>query len=120
MTNVNAIPPFAGATVRDVHESIGVSQLSAGGDENAWYQTIGGLLIQGGRVNDVPGAGSVIVNFNAAYPKKVLGVWLQLIANALAGAPLYRDFVNVIDLTQFELFNDYLDDSSFYWIAVGY
>jgi len=120
LANFNAIPPYISADAKDLQEAIGVSQLSVGANEDSWHQTIGGLLIQGGKIIDVPANNSVVVNFHAAYPKKVLGIWIQLIAAALAGAPPGRHFINPLSLSQFQVFNDYVDDSTYYWWAIGY
>lgn len=121
MTNRNAIIPYDRISVKteDLAETVGITQFAIDDNEDNWFQTIGGLLIQGGRIVDVPANSSQTIDFHRAYPKKVFGVWIQLIAAALAGSPPGRHFVNVISLSQFDVYNDYVDDSTYYWWAVG-
>lgn len=118
MANANSVVGYHDATLPEMQETAGITQLGVNGDENAWFQVMNGLLIQGGRVDDVPANGSSTVDFHRAYPKKVLGVFLQLIGNSIVGVP-YRDEVLVLSLAQFEVYNDYTDDSGYYWWAIG-
>lgn len=119
MSNFNAIPPFSGATVRDLHEAVGITQQPVG-NADTWSQMIGGLLFQGGISPIIAANTATTINFFPAFSKKVLGIFLQTQGNVFAAAPIRNDYVNLLSLSQFQIFNDYGSDSLFYWWAIGY
>lgn len=71
----NSTPPFTGATLDQLHESIGIPQFS-GAAGTDWYLVFNGLLIQGGTVA-VPAAATTTIPFVTAFGQQVLGVFLQ-------------------------------------------
>lgn len=78
--DINAIPPFSGAKLKDVHESLGITQLTVGGVATAWYQTIGGLLFQGNYF-EIDHDTTINVPFVVVYTKIVLWVGLTVVSS---------------------------------------
>lgn len=115
----NSVPPYVRASTRDVQEAIGITVQPAG-DENSWYQILGGLIFQGG-LQAVPPMTILPVNFVLPYPKKVLGIWLQTIGNGTLPGPAVRNiYASIINLSQFTMDNDYSDPVSYFWLSIGY
>jgi len=73
----NAILPYITAGQKDIVDAIGITQLSVGGDISAWYQVIGGLILQGGRF-DIDHDTSPSVNFVVPYTKICYWVGLSI------------------------------------------
>lgn len=103
MSNNNAVSPYVDATIRDVQEAAGVGQFYGA---TGWAVTMSGFHKQGNKVN-VPAGGSVIVPFNEAFPKQVLGIFTQP-----------GGLVSAESLTGFTLANPGAA-ASFYWWAIG-
>lgn len=111
MSNTNAVIPFLDASLRELNDSIGITQFPS---ETNWYQTIGGILIQGGTVLAVGSAATVAVSFNAGYPTQVLGVFVQA-----KGASVLGWSVDTVTLSGFNLINAAVANRDFYWWAIG-
>lgn len=109
MSNTNAVVPFLGGTLPDALESLGVTQFPSGTE---WFQTIGGLLVQGGKV-DVVAAATASIEFPAGVPTQLLGIWIQTVGGTTNGA-----YVNVPTLAGFDLVNG-ASDRTYYWWALG-
>jgi hypothetical protein len=107
----NAVSPFIDPNLRDLADSIGITQFQ-GADK--WYQTIGGILIQGGLVTGVGSGATVVVPFNVGFPTQVLGVFVQALGTSVLGWS-----VNNITTAQFELVNAAVAARSFNWWAIG-
>lgn len=107
----NAVLPFTDATQKDLTDTIGITQFPSA---NSWYQTIGGLLIQGGLVTGAGSGATVVVPFHAGYPTQVLGVFVQAQGTSVLGWS-----VNNITTAQFELVNAAVAARSFNWWAIG-
>lgn len=107
----NAALPFTGVKLEELADSIGITQFPS---DIAWYQTIGGLLIQGGRVDSVGSGATVVVPFNVGFPTQVLGVFIQARGTSVLGWS-----VNNITTAQFDLINAAVAGRSFYWWAIG-
>ena len=84
MANRNAIPPFHDVKLDDIHEAIGVTQIGVEGDANAWHQTIGGLIFQGGYF-EIGVDTTLDIPFIVAPPTLVLWVGLTR-TNSTPGA----------------------------------
>lgn len=111
MSNTNAILPLNSATFKELSEALGVTQFAS--DTN-WQQTIGGLLIQGGFVNDVGSGATVAVPFNAGYPTQVLGVFVQALGTSVLGWS-----IDNVTTSGFDLVNAAVATRDFYWWAIG-
>ena len=109
MSNTNAVLPYIGGNLKELADTIGITQFPS---EKSWYQTIGGLLVQGGFIATLAGSTNVI-SFNAAYPTQVLGVWIQVIGGTGNNA-----YINAVSLDDFELHNG-ASNRDYYWWAVG-
>lgn len=74
MSERNSALPFISALTGDLQDAFGIPQFpgSVGTD---WYTVFNGLIIQGGYIS-LPGA-STIYPFVTAFPKQVLGVFIQ-------------------------------------------
>lgn len=106
----NAIPPYLGATPGELQEALGVTRFVS---ETNWFQTVGGLLIQGGLESSVGSAATVTVSFNAAFPKQCLGVFIQPIGTSLLGFSVDNVTLEDFDLVNAAVVRD------FYWWAIG-
>lgn len=109
MSNTNAVPPFLGGSLESALEAIGITQFPSG---TGWFQTIGGLLVQGD-LKPVLASASLVIPFLAVFPKQVLGVWIQPVDAAPNGG-----YVNAVTLAQFTVVNG-ASDRSYYWWAIG-
>lgn len=109
MPNTNAILGLFKGTPEDVANAIGVTQFPIA---NHWYQTIGGLQVQGGLV-EVAGGATLVVNFVAPYVTQLLGVFIQVATAAGNNA-----HVNAAGLNSFEIVNG-AGNRSYYWFAIG-
>ena len=67
--------PYTGATLDQLHESLGIPQFS-GASGTDWYLVFNGMIIQGGTVS-VPAAATTTIPFVTAFGQQVLGVFLQ-------------------------------------------
>ncbi len=116
----NSIPSFSPDSLKNVQESLGITQLAAG-SEDSWYQILGGLIFQGGKTEPIAvNTLSAAISFNTGFPKKVLGIWIIPISDAIdPTGELYSFAVNPIDLYSFQIANDGIE-AAFYWIAIGF
>ena len=105
----NSIPPFLDGNARDALEALGVTQFPSALD---WYQVIGGLIIQGGRV-DVATSATGTVNLVAPYGKQFLGAWIQ-VADA-AGNDAH---IATVGLNSFQIVNG-VGARTYYWLSLG-
>jgi hypothetical protein len=114
VSNTNAIIPYSEVSPEELANTIGITQFPSA---DAWYQTIGGLLIQGGLTSSIALNTSVLVDFNQAFNKQVLGVFVQ--ARYTSGATNENTgMVDSILLNRFTLRNGG-DAKTFYWWAIG-
>lgn len=109
MAGTQGILPYLRGTPEEAADAIGITQFPS---ENHWFQTIGGLLIQGGKI-EVGSAATLTVDFNASYPKQVFGVWIQPIGTSLLGFS-----VDAVTLDSFDIVNAAIV-REFYWWAIG-
>lgn len=109
MATNQALLPYLRGTPEETADAIGITQFPS---ETNWFHTIGGLLIQGGLIEVLSGT-TLTVDFNASYPKQVLGVWIQPIGTATVSSR-----VNTVTLDTFDIVNG-AADQSFYWWAIG-
>lgn len=109
MSNSNAILPFGTANLSDLLEAIGITQFP---DGTSWYQTIGGLLIQGGQTGSV--ATATTVDFHAGYTKQVLGVFITSLTNHGPDA-----YVSTVALDSFVINHSGGGSHNYYWFAIG-
>lgn len=109
MSQYNSVTPFSGGTTRDALEALGITQFPSGTE---WFQVIGGLIVQGGKV-DVTGGATLAINLNAPYEKQVLGTWIQVMAGAGNNA-----YIIPTDLTQFSIVNG-VGNRTYYWLSLG-
>jgi len=108
-SSTNSIPPFLGGSAADALESLGITQFPS---EFGWYQVIGGLIVQGGKVSVGDGA-TLVVDLNAPYEKQTLGVWIQVVDGTANTA-----YVASVSLADFELING-AGARDFYWLSLG-
>ena len=108
-SSYNSIPPFTGGSTQDALEALGITQFPS---ETSWYQVIGGIIVQGGKVATSDGA-TVTVNLVAPYEKQLLGVWTQVIDAAENGS-----HVASIGLNSFQIVNG-AGDRTYYWLSLG-
>lgn len=109
MASTNSVLPFLGGNQEETSDAIGITQFPSAGN---WFQVLGGLTIQGGKVSVLSGA-TLSVAFNAPISKEVLGVFIQPIGTATVS---YR--VNSVTLNDFAIVNG-AADQDFYWWAIG-
>lgn len=109
MSEWNNAPPYTGASLDQLHESLGIPQFS-GSASTDWYLVFNGLVIQGGQIT-IP-AGSTSFPFVTAFPQQVLGVFLQTTSGTPASA------VTATTLSTFEVTYAGADHVSYWW-AIG-
>lgn len=109
--NRNAITPFLRGTPEELANAIGITQFPS---ETSWYQTIGGLLIQGGLIESVTHPGPFAVAFNVGFVTQVLYVQVQEV-----GTNAHASSVSGISLTGFDLYTSSAPAKDFYWFAIG-
>lgn len=107
--NVNSIISYVGASLKDTSESLGITQFPS---EFEWYQIVGGLQVQGGKVS-VGGGATLTINFPAPYEKQLLGIFIQV-----RGAAGNNGYVNNESLDSFDIVNG-AGARDYYWWAVG-
>lgn len=111
--NWNAVGAYGDTTVSELQEAAGITQFPSA---NGWYQTINGILVQGGTITIANNA-TLTVPFHVAFQTQLLGVFTQAIASGLL------NYAGVIvaastDLTQFTVTNTGVT-KDFYWLALG-
>lgn len=74
MSEWNSAPPYTGASLDALRETVGIPQFSGTAGEN-WYFVFNGLIIQGGTIT-IPSAVTVFP-FVTGFTQQVLGVWIQ-------------------------------------------
>lgn len=111
MSNRNAVSPFDSPSLRDLADSIGITQFPS---ETNWWQTMGGLLIQGGKILGATHGAPVVVPFNVGFITQCLGVWCQEL-----GTNAHSWSVNNVTKNQFELILASGPAKDFYWWAIG-
>lgn len=109
MSNTNSIVPYTGVKLKALAESMGITQFP---DATSWYQIIGGLIFQGGKVS-VLGTALETVPFVAPYEKQLLGIWTQVL-----DAAGNNHHVTNAGLTGFDIQNG-AGDRDFYWWSIG-
>jgi hypothetical protein len=109
VSNTNAVLPFTGVNLKDLAETLGITQFLS---ETAWYQTIGGLLIQGGLVTGA--SDGDVIPFNAAFPSQPLFVAVQSINS---NAP--NSYITAATLTGFTVKHTGGGSHDYYWFAIG-
>jgi len=90
MTNVNSVISFVVGknnpnALKEVHETVGITQHAVGGDTSAWYQIIGGLILQGGNFV-IHTDTSVVVPFTIPFPKVCYWLGLTIIGSGTSYA----------------------------------
>ena len=110
MSNTNSVIPYDKPTLKNVADTVGITQFPS---ETSWFQTIGGLIFQGGKVSAAASAATTVVNFPAPYPTQALGVWLQV-----SGAAGNNADVTIPGLNSFNL-NNGVGIRDYFWWSVG-
>ena len=111
MSYDNAVAPFNDPSLRQLADAMGITQFPS---ETNWYQTMGGLLIQGGKVLGVGHPGSTVIPFNVGFLTQCLGVFCQEL-----GTNAHSWSVNNVTNNQFELLLSSGPAKDFYWWAIG-
>lgn len=121
MSDQNSIVPFSGARLGELHETVGITQQPPG-DEDSWYQIIGGLIFQGGVVEaetDVV----VTIPFVLPLPKKVLTIQ-AIHRRAVPVLFVSSVVIGAVSLIQFDIALNTegvaTEVVNVYWLAVGY
>lgn len=109
MSQQNSLPPFTGATLQDLLDTLGVTQFTGATE---WFQVIGGLIIQGGFV--AAHSSTATVTFATAFPKQILTVIVQP-ANS---APT-NFYVDAVTLEDFVISHGGGGTHDYYWFAIG-
>jgi hypothetical protein len=111
VSNTNAVTPFNEPTLKELADSLGITQFTT---ETNWFQTIGGVLIQGGSIAGVSSGATVVVPFNVGFPTQVLGVFAQVRGTSVLGWS-----VTAVDIEKFSIVNAVGAVRDFYWWAIG-
>lgn len=111
MSNTNAVAPFNDPSLRNLADSLGITQFPS---ETNWWQTVGGLLIQGGLAVAVPHPGPTVIQFNVGFPIQCLGVFPQQL-----GTSIHAWSVVNVTKDQFGLLISNPPARDFYWWAIG-
>lgn len=106
----NSLLPYVGGTQEETKDAIGITQFLS---ETNWYHIVGGLILQGGQVTAVPSGGTVTVDFNAAFPKQVLQIFLQSKTNPSVSASYANATTESFDIKNGAAVQD------FDWFAIG-
>ena len=109
MSSWNSAAPYTGATLDNLHQSLGTPQFSGTAAEN-WYTVLNGLIIQGGTIEITNGTHSH--DFITAFTQQVLGIFLQ--PHSGAG---HADCV-ATSLSAFNVINAGGTRNA-YWVAIG-
>jgi hypothetical protein len=112
MSNTNAIASFTSPSSEELNEAVGITQFQS---ETNWFQTIGGILIQGGRVNGIASDATVVVPFNAGFPTQVLQVFVQPLGTSVLGWSI----ADPPNKNNFSIINAAFGPRDFYWWALG-
>ena len=122
MSDNNSIIPFGKVDPKAIQETIGITK-QLPGDENSWYQFIGGLLFQGGDTGTIAADTNLtLIPFVLPMPKKILGIWAQVYGAGGVNPPGVENYswgITPIDLTSFYINNDGAI-GNFWWLAIGY
>lgn len=109
MSGQNSIIPFATPRAQDLFNALGITQFQS---ETNWFQVIGGLLIQGGFIDNA--STGATITFNTSFTKQILGVFLIPVAGAVISTA-----VNTVTVDDFVLVHNSGGASDFYWFAIG-
>lgn len=110
MSNTNAIAPYLGATAADLAEAGGITQFQG---VETWYQTIGGVLVQGGLTDFIAANTVFSVDFPAGIPKQLLTILASPLGSVLADWS-----IDNVSLSGFDIRNGN-STRRFYWEAKG-
>ena len=111
MAGYNSVPSFLTPRAAELLAAAGITQFPS---EFNWWQTIGGLFVQGGKVVGVSYPGPTVVPFNVGFPTQCLGVFCQEI-----GTNAHSWAVNNVTTAQFDLILSSGPAKDFYWWAIG-
>lgn len=115
-SNINSVTPLNIASLKDIHESLGVTQYTS---LTNWYQTIAGLIIQGGKIIAAPADANTAVSFNVGFNKQVLGIFVQSLYQPAGAGNENTGMVHpTFTLSTWTLVNDGVV-KDFFWWAVG-
>ena len=109
MSNSNSILPFNAATLKNLVDTVGITQFTS---ETNWYQTIGGLILQGGKTGLI--ATGAQIDFNVSFPKQCLGVFVTI--EHTAGLSVAA---NLVTQDKFNIQYTGGATRSIYWFAIG-
>jgi hypothetical protein len=113
-----SVVPYSKASIEEQQNALGILQFISASDTN-WYQIISGLLVQGGYVTAAVANANTVVNFNVAYPKKVLGIFVQSVYQPAGAGQENSGMVHpTFTLSSFTLVNDGVQ-KDFFWWAIG-
>lgn len=114
--NINSIPSFGSTSLYELQQAIGITQFP---DISNWYQSIGGLTLNGGTLASIPAGGNVSVPFSSPYEKALLGIWITPLEATGTGNGTVDPNPAVTDLTKFKLVNGGSVAASYFWFALG-
>lgn len=109
MSNTNSIIPYTGAKLKELADTIGITQFP---DETSWYQVLGGLIFQGGKIG-IGGGVTQAIDFVAPYEKQLLCIHTEVLGAAPNG-----HYVTGEDLTGFDIVNG-ASGRTYFWWSVG-
>ncbi len=110
MSNFNSLVPFIKPTLKDLADAGGITQFAS--DGFGWFQVLNGLIIQGGFYEHNGAPAPHTVSFHTAFPKQVLGVFLQQVG---AGSNAYLTTVTLEDF----IVDHGGTHADYYWWAIG-
>lgn len=116
MSSNNSISKFKGASVDDLQLALGITRFES---EDDWNQSIGGLIVQGGKTPIIGVDAELVVTFSMAFPKQVLGIFPSelysgTLIGAFGGVFIKEDYT----LSSFTIRNDNVA-KRYFWFAVG-
>lgn len=111
MTINNAITRFNNAPLKEVQDSVGITQFPS---QNEWNHTFAGLIFQGGFAQDPAGNGANI-SFSIPFPKQILHI------NVTPTDSSGTQNVSTVDVTLsgFRIFNNHGGSVNYRWFAIG-
>lgn len=109
MSQQNSLAPFTKASIKDLLDTIGITQFTS---ETDWYQVIAGLIVQGGFVETITTGDTI--TFNTSFTKQVLGIFVTAV-----GASSRQVAVDTITVDDFVLRHNGGGTGDFYWFAIG-
>jgi len=106
----NSTIPYNSPSLQELADTVGITQFQG---TDSWFQVLGGLILQGGKV-DIPDPADVSITFPAPYSKQVLGIFIE----EIDGVGSVYTVVQTFNLTGFTIRHNHSGYSAF-WFAIG-